>query len=617
MLFWGINFQRMVESSGSLACAVVTVMHDLEYGYVDSHITFLGFEGLKFHLKGMQNEMNQIQQIPDVDTMKTFDYKNNISLVSQDLTNFQNGFIHSQCRSCAAGSDQEVTPQIVRSLGSFYQQVQVDLQNLTTTGKALNQMTEVVTKAGNATSVAKDTSKRIDFMLKDLDKVFDNLQIVKQKVLQNIQYQDLLKKAIFFLWVALVVFMVLAACNSIIVTITLHARKCLGLNSLAKMIMTLNCCFGGFISGISMTLIFISVVFVNGCYYYNQALKDRAYMKSLVDPGIYKFADNCFYNNSSGNFSYFFEGNDISGTNLDQVFAQFNQLSSASLVVENSLLISGLMNSTRSYNQKQLLPRLNYTELDQLGSNDAKDGFSANLARLNTAVRPIRPKDFFTILDSDCPTGAAQSSASTKDEKQGLGSNYCIILPSYNFASITPRYGNPTPDSQYKSLKTCLSSYHNLIQKMSNSLSQGPLARAKPIEVNMKAQWSRFKSMEGGLNSTIGLMKTLKSNVTKMFNCKVYKREADILMSAICGQHGFGINFSLQAYLLTFLGPLMSLLGGMIWCQTYLVQKDIDRRKLIARVNRLADIKVKKRLKQMHDEDRGLTREIEMSGLDL
>lgn len=65
-----------------------------------------------------------------------------------------------------------------------------------------------------------------------------------------------------------------------------------------------------------------------------------------------------------------------------------------------------------------------------------------------------------------------------------------------------------------------------------------------------------------------------------------------MIEGVLCGSDGFNRYFTLQAYLLTFLGPMLTLLGICICCQTRLADRDKHKRKVGAQGKETSDLTI-------------------------
>jgi hypothetical protein len=211
--------------------------------------------------------------------------------------------------------------------------------------------------------------------------------------------------------------------------------------------------------------------------------------------------------------------------------------------------------------------------LDTLASGEE---FKANLDNLNTKAQAIKSIDNYRLDAKKCPADAEpyKTGESRTYEPSG-GKKYCIVVPDYGFDSVALRYApSVEANNPFTGVRTCSQSYRNKLDAMLTSLNGDPITKSTKLVSDIKASMLDINTISNQLKASAKFLGEIEGKITKVLDCRILRKEAKMIEGALCGGTGFNRYFTFQAYLLTFIGPMLTLLGICLCCQTRLADRD-------------------------------------------
>ena len=94
---------------------------------------------------------------------------------------------------------------------------------------------------------------------------------------------------------------------------------------------------------------------------------------------------------------------------------------------------------------------------------------------------------------------------------------------------------------------------------------------------DIKSSITDITAISDQLKSTANFVKETSGKISNILDCRIFRRQLTMLETSVCGVTGFNTYFTLQAYLLTFLGPLLTILGFCLCFQTCIADRDKDK----------------------------------------
>lgn len=571
-IFWVINMHRAIESSGGLACSIVTIFHDVQHGYKDSTMTFAGIGGLKFFLTHLRSDLKSMQNVTELENIINRDFPGAKQDLQGKIKSFYDSFKPMKVASCKTrASIPNVTPRMITELTpSINDAVQKEIETIVKVGDTLHETSQSIKQV--ADGQGQSIIKTLDDVLGYLNTASVQIEQLKKDYLDKLDFKKGSSYLKLFLWISSLSIFGLILFNLMIMYVTMKLKKCMWLNCFSKFIMSSQCCLGGMISGASLTMMIISVFLVNGCYYYDQSLNNKAYLKEIVSNTTYDIAVSCLYNDSTGDLTHLIGAGDAM-KNLDK----FKELGNFTEQLKPFQNTTSSVTLTK-YRDDFLKKVLTYEIIDPLPGND---NFDVNLKNLNDQAKTIEPKDNFQLNQAYCPAGY-QVSKPGDAVTVGKGSNYCMIIPQFNHDQIDARY-NPRTEANdpYAAMKKCTKTHDQLTQNMIASLdaTPGPIASSTAYFKKLSDSIKDAEVVVQKMNKTVNFMLGMKGNIKEILDCRIMRKELIMLKKSICDKDvGFGMKFALQAWLLSVLGPIMSILGCCLCCQTRLAERDKDKR---------------------------------------
>ena len=120
----------------------------------------------------------------------------------------------------------------------------------------------------------------------------------------------------------------------------------------------------------------------------------------------------------------------------------------------------------------------------------------------------------------------------------------------------------------------CAKDYETLAGNMQTELAKDPITKSTKLITDVKASLVDINSIADDMKSSAKFLKEIQGNIIKVFDCRLIRKEALMIESALCGSNGFNRYFTLQAYLLTFIGPFLTILGACLCCQSRLADRE-------------------------------------------
>lgn len=573
-LFWVINMHKAIETSGGLACSVVTIFHDIQHGYKDDKITFAGIGGVQYFVSNLKDETKKMQNVPELGNM----INRNFPAAKKDLQDkikaFYDNFKSKKVSTCEVGTGlPDVTPGVISGLTpQINEAVNKEVQALIKVGDSIDETARSIKQV--ADGQGKKIIEVFDNILDKLKEASDKVEEVKKEVLDKVDFTKSAKYLKMFLWYFSLGIFGLILFNLLIMCTTMKLKKCLWLNCFSKLIMSSQCCLGGLISGTSLTMMLIAVFLVNGCFYYDKAMVDKNYLKDVLNEKVHKISLKCLYKDSTGDLTELI-GAPGSPNNIMKNLEKFKDIGKFTDEIKVYKDTQASIAMTK-YRDEFLKKTLAYEITDIL---PGKANFDTNLKNLNTKAHTIKAEDEYVLNEKKCPE-AYQKSKPGDAVGTAKGSQYCIIIPQFKHDAIDPRYAPKTEaNAPYAAMKKCTKSHDQLVTSMTSSLDSGPIQSSKGYLKKVRDSLTDAESVVTKMQKTAKFLGSMKGGVKEILDCRVLQKEMNLLRRSICDKdQGFGMRFALQAWLLTILGPLMSVLGCCLCCQTRLAERDKDKK---------------------------------------
>lgn len=551
-------------------CSVITMLHDIQHGYKDEKITFAGIGGSSYFLNTLKTEAGKLQNSPNMDNILARKLDTTAKEYSDSITAFYNQYKANTVKGCkpvlVSTSAADVTPGVITALtDNINDAIKTEKEQFVQIATQINDITTNVKQiaGGGQTS---DLLNQLSGFIKTLDDTNKRITEAKTEYVEKIQY----KKAVGWLRVALwtitgtVVFLLIL--NLLIMFCTLHWKCCLGMNMLSKLLMTLKLTIGGGISSISITFMTVAIISSNFCSLFKESMEDKTLLKGFLPEYPYKFAESCIYADSKGELTFLMDNLGSFGDQLKKFddLDKFKDLADPIKNIDKSQTLDG-------YKTSVLTKFRNFENLDTLGSGEE---FKANLDNLNTKAQAILSTENYRLDTNKCPSDA-EKFTSGHANNYGKDRKYCIVVPDYGFDQVATRYApRLEANNPYTGMRTCSVSYRTKIDAMVTSLNGDPVTKSTKLITDVKASLVDINAISDQLKSSSKFLKEISGKITKVLDCRLLRKEAKMIEGALCGVAGFNRYFTLQAYLLTFIGPLLTLLGICLCCQTRLADRD-------------------------------------------
>lgn len=571
---WSVDMYKTVKTTNGFACSFATILSDIQNGYKDDKITFAGIGGFKYMLQSLRDEVEQMRKNKDVtalDSIINRNFPQAKTALQASLKSYYDGFKDKKISTCQPGTNlPDVSPGVVTSLkAQINDDIQKEMEALIKVGDSLDGTARKV--KGMVSSLSGDVLKVYDTVLGTINKLHSGMGKFKGAIARTLRFDKMhgyMKTALIMFGLSIFGLILL---NLFIMFVTMKMKKCLWMNCLSCIIMTGLCFLGAIISLVSVIFMIFSVLFINGCYFYDQVLVDNNYGKDIINNESNQFIKNCLLKDSSGDYSFLFGEK---STDFMKDLNIFKDLGSFSNQIKNYASITVSPSFTK-YKDETLAKMLSYQSIDIL---PREGSFQINLKKLNTQAQTFQPKDTYVLNGDRCPAGY-QKSTETDDVNTGKGSNYCIIIPKFKPTAIDPRYAPKTEaNAPYAAMKKCTGSHDKLITDMTSSLNTGPIQSSQSYLTKVKNSQKDAEALEGKMKKTNEFLGAMKNGLKGVLDCRILRRQFDLVRSSLCDKEiGFGMKFALQAWLLTFIGPLLSCLGCCLCCQTRLADRDKDK----------------------------------------
>jgi len=135
-------------------------------------------------------------------------------------------------------------------------------------------------------------------------------------------------------------------------------------------------------------------------------------------------------------------------------------------------------------------------------------------------------------------------------------------VPEYTFGSVADRYTPKTEANEpYTGVRSCSSSYRAKVDQMIVSLNADPVTKSSKLIADINASVTELGTVSDNLKNTSQFLKEISGKITNVLDCRLLRKEAKMIEAALCGSSGFNRYFTLQGYLLTFIGPLLTVLA--------------------------------------------------------
>jgi hypothetical protein len=172
----------------------------------------------------------------------------------------------------------------------------------------------------------------------------------------------------------------------------------------------------------------------------------------------------------------------------------------------------------------------------------------------------------FQLDPAKCPSDYEKSKSGDSINYK-LTEKYCIVAPDYAFDSVAPRYAPKIEaNNPYTGVRSCTKSYRSKVDSMITSLNGDPVTKSTLLISNIKSSVVDVTSISNKLESSSKFLGEVSGKITKVLDCRLIRKEFLMVEKALCGSTGFNRYFTLQAYLLTFIGPMLTLLGICLCC---------------------------------------------------
>lgn len=572
--FWALDMNKAAKSSKGFACTFATVFSDIQNGYKDDKITFVGIGGFKYMLQSLRDDVTGLRENKDVtylDNIINRNFPQAKTDLQTSLDRYYQDYKDKKITTCQTGDSlPDVTPGVVGGLTSQINDgVKNETASLLKVGNSLHETSKTV--RGLVQKLDGDIINVYDTGLKMVGDAIKGLETAKKAVAKSLRFDKATGYIKTFLYFFTFGIFGLVLFNLFVMFMTMKLKKWLWMNCLSNVIMSCMCLFGAVVSLVAVISMIVSVLFINGCQFSDNILNDQKFAKDLLDPKTNQFALNCLYKDSSGDISFFF-GN--SSSTLMKDLNIFKDLGTFSQQIST---FEGLTDSRAmtSFKENTLQKMLNYEVVDTLPEEAS---FNKNLENLNSKAKAIQAQDIFVLNEAKCPTDY-QKSKNTDDVNTAKGSKYCMVIPKFTPSSIADRY-NPNKDANapYSALKKCTASHDNLITQMSSSLNTGPMQRFKTYLTKVKDSKVDAQALQGKMGKSAKFLGVLENGVKGVLDCRILRKEFDVFRKSLCDKdQGFAMTIALQGWLLTFIGPLLSCLGCCLCCQTRLSDRDKDK----------------------------------------
>lgn len=577
----------MLETIGStsgLICSLFVVYHDLEYGYKDNTISFIGINGARHFVGNFREEMKNVPEFNKMINRKFPEAKKNLE---DQIQNFYEKFKTAKIPSCQTGSHfPDISPGVANSLTpQITKAVNKEITALIRVGDSIDGSSRVIKYL--AKLMVKDTEGKkvadvVDQMVGYLNLGSNAMNEFRNDLLEKADFTNLGKNLNFFLLFFSFGILILILSNFFIIFLSMKFKEKKSLGSFTKLGISCQFCLGGLISGISLVMMLITILVVNGCYFTDQTLKDKTYLDGVLNERFHNISSKCLYNDSMGDLTE--ELGDLVGDqkSLDElidglenyqkisknfIYMYFFQLFKSYYVGKISQeirLYKDIKTSVEmsKYRDELLKKFLAYEKIDSL---PGKASFKKNLEILNTQAKKIKSKDIYVLNKKQCPLGYQISKPEDK-LTTAKGEKYCIVLPKFNHEKVNQRYSPKTePNSQYTSLKSCTQSYSKLVNSMIKTLNEGPIKSSEIYLKKVQASLEEIEDVIQNMEKTAKFLGSLNGGIKEVTDCRILKKDINILRSSVCHRDsGFGLRFAHQAWFFTLLGPLLCVFGVLL-----------------------------------------------------